>query len=416
MPHQSNGQLLHQNSIVSNFISKKSANVVQDAVKGGNFAKKQRPLSVVDVNKRKTFGSSIGSKHDEFFTAQKYVEVKDNGDVDDVFPQVENYFSDKKKEDFDESTCEQDVCKGAHVNKEAASCENEDIVSFIEAQDDDDYLDDAYLYLTKMEKIDSIPVGFLETDAIDLNMRSILVDWIIQVQHHLKLCQETLYLAVGILDKVLYKREVSPDQLQLVGVASLLIASKLEEYYPISVKKLVHLTENSYSRVNVLQMEKTLLHVMNFQVYLPSPEAFMLRYAKAALRVDDETFLESCRYLMDSFLHRSTQPNTYPSHLAASSVLAASLLYFCMNNDALPLEADIWTSELVASSKLSINNLKIVSQEMISTVLEASKDGAKFTGAFVKYKSFSQHKRLAMAKHFSYGVLKSSLDAIKLWN
>ena len=142
----------------------------------------------------------------------------------------------------------------------------------------------------------------------------------------------------------------------------------------------------------------------------------MLRYAKAALRVDDESFLESCRYLMDSFLHRSTQPNTYPSHLAASSVLVASLLHFCMNNDALPLEADVWTPKLVASSKLSIQDLKVISQEMISAVLEGSTDGAKFTGAFVKYKSFSQHKRLALAKHFSRDSLKSALNVMNLWN
>ena len=77
-------------------------------------------------------------------------------------------------------------------------------------------------------------------------MRSILVDWMIQVQHHLLLSQETLYLAVGILDSVLHRRDVDPDNLQLVGITSMLIASKLEEYYAAEIKKLLHLTENSY--------------------------------------------------------------------------------------------------------------------------------------------------------------------------
>ena len=97
-------------------------------------------------------------------------------------------------------------------------------------------------------------------------MRSILVDWMIQVQHHLLLSQETLYLAVGILDNVLHRRDVDPDNLQLVGITSLLIASKLEEYYPADIKKLLHLTENSYNRFQVLQMERTILGVMEFQV------------------------------------------------------------------------------------------------------------------------------------------------------
>ena len=97
-------------------------------------------------------------------------------------------------------------------------------------------------------------------------MRSILVDWMIQVQHHLLLSQETLYLAVGILDNVLHRRDVDPDNLQLLGITSLLIASKLEEYYPAEIMKLLHLTENSYNRFQVLQMERTILRVMEFQV------------------------------------------------------------------------------------------------------------------------------------------------------
>ena len=100
-------------------------------------------------------------------------------------------------------------------------------------------------------------------------MRSILVDWIIQVQHHLKLCQETLYLGIGILDMVIHRRDVDPDKLQLVGVTALLVASKLEEYYPVNIKKLLHLTENSYTRVEVTHMERTVLNVMEFQVFSP---------------------------------------------------------------------------------------------------------------------------------------------------
>ena len=39
-----------------------------------------------------------------------------------------------------------------------------------------------------------------------------------QVQHYLKLSQETLYLAISLLDTILDKRDVEADKLQLVGV------------------------------------------------------------------------------------------------------------------------------------------------------------------------------------------------------
>ena len=46
------------------------------------------------------------------------------------------------------------------------------------------------------------------------------------------------------------------------------MASKCEEYYPADLKKLVHLTENSYKEQDVFDMELVLLGVVNFQVFL----------------------------------------------------------------------------------------------------------------------------------------------------
>ena len=44
------------------------------------------------------------------------------------------------------------------------------------------------------------------------------------------------------------------------------VASKCEEYYPADLKKLVHLTENSYKEQDVFDMELVLLGVVHFQV------------------------------------------------------------------------------------------------------------------------------------------------------
>ena len=129
-----------------------------------------------------------------------------------------------------------------------------------------EYSQEVYVYLTDHEDAKVIPRDFLDTGTITPNMRMILVDWLLQVQHHLKLSQESLYLAVNILDTILARRDVEADKLQLVGITALLIATKLEEYYPAEISKLLHLTENSYSRKEVLSMERILLVVLNFQV------------------------------------------------------------------------------------------------------------------------------------------------------
>ena len=54
-----------------------------------------------------------------------------------------------------------------------------------------------------------------------------------------------------------------------MGIASLYVASKCEEYYPADLKKLVHLTENSYRVQDVFDMELVLLGVIHFQVVCP---------------------------------------------------------------------------------------------------------------------------------------------------
>ena len=54
------------------------------------------------------------------------------------------------------------------------------------------------------------------------------------------------------------------------------VASKCEEYYPAELKKLVHLTENSYRERDVFDMELVLLGVVHFQVSLNCTTYFTL--------------------------------------------------------------------------------------------------------------------------------------------
>ena len=59
-------------------------------------------------------------------------------------------------------------------------------------------------------------------------MRTILVDWLIEVQENFELFHETLYLAVKLADLYLMRREVKREYLQLVGATCMLIAAKFE--------------------------------------------------------------------------------------------------------------------------------------------------------------------------------------------
>src|SRR3569833_1886307 len=92
-------------------------------------------------------------------------------------------------------------------------------------------------------------------EDINEKMRSILVDWLVEVHLKFKLVPESLYLTVNLIDRYLEKEQVNRQKLQLIGVTAMLIACKYEEIYPPIVKDFVYLTDNAYTKEEILLME-----------------------------------------------------------------------------------------------------------------------------------------------------------------
>jgi len=79
-------------------------------------------------------------------------------------------------------------------------------------------------------------------------MRSILIDWIIEVHFQFKLKVESLFLTVNLIDRFLEKQVVTKENLQLVGVCAMLIACKYEEIWPPLIKDYIHILYNAYTK------------------------------------------------------------------------------------------------------------------------------------------------------------------------
>jgi len=60
---------------------------------------------------------------------------------------------------------------------------------------------------------------------ISHSMRTILVDWLVEVAEEYKLEKETLCLAINYVDRFLSNMSVVRGKLQLVGAAAILIAA-----------------------------------------------------------------------------------------------------------------------------------------------------------------------------------------------
>ena len=116
-----------------------------------------------------------------------------------------------------------------------------------------DYVQDMYEIFRKKEGLTAVLPVYMEDTQPHINekMRSILVDWLIEVHMKFKLVPETLFLTINLIDRYLEREAITRSNLQLLGVSCLLIATKYEEIYPPSVNELVYICDNAYTRTTV---------------------------------------------------------------------------------------------------------------------------------------------------------------------
>ncbi|XP_028799723.1 putative cyclin-B3-1 isoform X5 [Neltuma alba] len=121
----------------------------------------------------------------------------------------------------------------------------------------------------------------IQTD-ITPHMRGILINWLIEVHLKFELMPETLYLTVSLLDQYLSLVTIKKNELQLVGLTALLLASKYEDFWHPPVNDLTSISVESYTREQMLLMEKLILRKLKFRLNGPTPYVFMVRFLKAA--------------------------------------------------------------------------------------------------------------------------------------
>lgn len=106
----------------------------------------------------------------------------------------------------------------------------------------------------------------LNQPDINEKMRRILVDWLLKVHGKFKLLPETLYLTINIIDRYLSSEKVTRKVLQLIGVTAMHIACKYEEIYPPEASDFVYITDNAYSKKELLDTEYKILKILNFNL------------------------------------------------------------------------------------------------------------------------------------------------------
>ena len=216
------------------------------------------------------------------------------------------------------------------IHKENKKITKEDI------QNCNEYINEIFSHLKETENLNLPLENYMEKTQSEINerMRIILLDWLIDVQLKFKLLPETLFLTINIIDRYLSISKATKENLQLIGITSMLIACKYEEIYFPEIKDFIYMTDDTYSKDEVLQMEYEILKKLEFNITNPSSLRFLEIY-NFYLKLDNKIYFLA-KYFLELSLVNYKQIKFLPS------IIATSAIYLSKKQDVLFDENELW--------------------------------------------------------------------------
>lgn len=135
-----------------------------------------------------------------------------------------------------------------------------------------------FLKTYDQKNLDIPPADFMSRHAIKLSIRTKMVDWMLEVFHSLNSNEETIFCAVKIMDKFIWKSEeiLKSEDIHLIGIVCIYIASKTYDMVPIQMNSLIHLIGHDMFDQNCIkQMEKKIIKAINFDLMCPNTYEFI---------------------------------------------------------------------------------------------------------------------------------------------
>ncbi|KAG5613016.1 hypothetical protein H5410_024297 [Solanum commersonii] len=216
------------------------------------------------------------------------------------------------------------------------------------------YVSDIYDYLRKME--------------IDEKRRP-LPDYLEKVQKDVSATMRGYWL-------------IGWQKLQLLGVSSMLIAAKYEEISPPHVEDFCYITDNTYTKEEVVKMEADVLNSLQFEMGNPTVKTFLRRFTGIA---QEEYKTPNLQLEFLGYYLSELSIMDYSCVKFLPSLVAASVIF--LSRFTLQPNAHPWSAALQRYSGYKASDLKEC--VLILHDLQLSRRGGSLVAVRDKYK---QHK------------------------
>ena len=145
----------------------------------------------------------------------------------------------------------------------------------------DDYGEDIFKNIKKDERMNVCDYSskdlfrLQDKKFINEKNRGIIFHWLVKNNHKWKLNDDTLFMAMNILDRYISRYKVENSEFQLVAISSYLIASKYEDIYPPYIDELSQICNFIYTNDDIIRKEYEILSGLNFDILYNSSYKFL---------------------------------------------------------------------------------------------------------------------------------------------
>ena len=243
--------------------------------KSKNKSKSKSKSKSKDNNISSFINNSIENEHNEIkINKKKYKNSKNS--INDLSKEL----NDTKKKEKKEMEKEKEQKKEEEKNSLISSEVNKDkdpqqvkeyITNIIESL----LIEEDY----HLNKKNYINPHYLENENSELTpeMRTVAVDWLVLIHHKIfKFQENTLFLTIQIFDRYLTIQDLNTEKTELLLLASFMLASKHNEIDYVNMQETLQLSQNKFTKEQVIEMESDILDKLDFEVLAPT----MMEYFK----------------------------------------------------------------------------------------------------------------------------------------
>ena len=271
---------------------------------GGKYLEKKKFSKKNDINKSKNSSRLNNLEKNKFDNINTISEFKLDNEQKENNEKIQK---NEKNEYINKITeislkLDKDILpkNNLNINNISIKPNNDILLPKYDLQFAEEYQEEIIPYLISLENEKRINPNYMsKQNDINEKMRMILIDWLIEVHLKFKLLPETLFLTINFIDRYLQNNQTPRDKLQLIAVSSLLIACKYEEIYPPEISSFVYITDNAYTKEEILNYEIKILGDLEYDITYPTSLRFLEILLIKLNLSKDNIFINKMMYLIE---------------------------------------------------------------------------------------------------------------------